>query len=468
MPASDSPPACVGLPEATHETATWCERQQQLALAAARHRRRGSVILDAADEALFKLNRQQASRKPADVLTPPQSPSTRNSMDSQDGFRQPGQAAADGPVPQSFYDSFRWMDEEEDLDLRLFLDDYHANLRESAPTTKQRPSFRRHMSVSKIPFGRRSSVSSTLPHDAMSPASPVHSPPESISNGPTHTRRKSRALSLLGPKYDAQPAPLAVFDPSAAHYQDPEARLKLRVYLASPQKFDEAVEFGFPSADADTTTPAPHPQAPSKHHHKHTQTTTTNMRTFLADDIDSDSSADEADALSLHSSNRPSSSLNEPDSPKTPEPFEHHHHHQQQHSNSNKPRHNRFASVPLSGAGRKTPEPGFPGASREMTLRMTLTRPDLRAREDEIYGWQQQQGQAPHGKVVYHQQGHARRATALGALATGGERNGGNQGGYYGAGRESMEPFPELDHWNESGVGERGVMRRIWARVRRG
>jgi len=36
-------------------------------------------------------------------------------------------------------------------------------------------------------------------------------------------------------------------DTDAAYYQDPEARLKLRVYLAFPQKFDEAVEFGFPS-----------------------------------------------------------------------------------------------------------------------------------------------------------------------------------------------------------------------------
>ncbi|KAK3900436.1 hypothetical protein C8A05DRAFT_17262 [Staphylotrichum tortipilum] len=477
-PVSDSSPLSIGLPEATHETATWCERQQQLALAAAvRRRRRGSVVLDAADETLFKqLDRYQASsRSPAaaaaaaDVLTPPHSPSSRDSMDSRDGFRQPGQSR-DGPVPQSFYDSFRWMDEEEDLDLRLFLDDYHANLRESAPTTKQRPSFRRHMSVSKIPFGRRSSVSSTapVPHDmAMSPTSPIHSPPESVSNGPTHTRRKSRALSLLGPRYDVQPAPLAVFDPSAAHYQDPEARLKLRVYLASPQKFDEAVEFGFPSADSADMTPLPpaQPQQHAQSSSKHKSTpSATNMRTFLASDMDSDSDADDDnnnnnnnsnDNLSLHS---PPSSLGDPDSPKTPEPFEHHHprrtshHHHQQQQQNNKPRHNRFASAPLHG--RKTPEPGF--ASREMTLRMTLTRPDLRAREDEIYGWQQGGHQQ---KVVYHQQ-HARRATALAV----GERGGG--GGVVYRGRESMEPFPELDHWNEA--GERGVMRRIWNRVRRG
>ena len=30
--------------------------------------------------------------------------------------------------------------------------------------------------------------------------------------------------------------------------------------------------------------------------------------------------------------------------------------------------------------------------NREMTLRMTLTRPDLRADEEQLYGWQNQKG----------------------------------------------------------------------------
>src|SRR5699024_8789531 len=42
---------------------------------------------------------------------------------------------------------------------------------------------------------------------------------------------------------------------SAQYYQDPEARLKLRVFLASPQKFDEAIEFGFPALEKENHSP---------------------------------------------------------------------------------------------------------------------------------------------------------------------------------------------------------------------
>ena len=362
-------------------------------------------------------------------------------MDSQDGFRKHHGQSGDGQeVPQSFFESFRWMDEEDDLDLRLFLDDYHANLREGAQSTKQRPSFRRHMSINKIPFGRRSSVSSTRPEtkDAMGPTSPIHSPTGSVSNGLTHPRRKSRTLSLISPKHAAQ-ASITAFDPAAAHYQDPEARLKLRVYLASPQKFDEAVEFGFPSADA--TLDADAVVLPRAQSRLKMADASSNMHTFLADDDEDD------DNVSLNS-DQPS--LGDPDSPKTPEPFE---------PKASGPRHGRYASagpVHRRDFGRRTPEPGFyaqaPAASREMTLRMTLTRPDLRAHEDEIYGWQQQK-QA-------HQQ-HNRRPTVLVS-----ESRGASIG--MAPHKDSLDrfPFPELDHWNDT-AAEKGVMRRIWNRVRR-
>lgn len=437
---SDSLPLCVGQSGSTRGSC--CETHVAVAL-----RRRASVILDAADEAVFKLN-QQANRRnrvtAVDALTPPHSPA-RHSMDSQESSKGHPDQSGDRQVPQSFFDSFRWMEEEEDLDLRLFLDDYHANLRDGTQSTKQRPSFRRHMSINKIPFGRRSSVSSIRPEtkDAMTTTSPIHSPTGSVSNGLTHKRRKSRTLSLITPKHAAQPS-ITAFDPAAAHYQDPEARLKLRVYLASPQKFDEAVEFGFPSADALSAVPAVDvddaglPRAQSR---LRMADGSSNMRTFLADDDEDD------DNVSLNS-DQPS--LADPDSPKTPEPFEH------------KPagsRHSRFASAgALNGRdlGRRTPEPGFyvqaPAASREMTLRMTLTRPDLRAHEDEIYGWQQ--------KPAYQQ--HSRRPTALASVTAE------SRGAYVGIAshKDSMDRFPEMEHWN--GVTtEKGVMRRIWNRVRR-
>ncbi|KAH6854500.1 hypothetical protein B0I37DRAFT_336490 [Chaetomium sp. MPI-CAGE-AT-0009] len=431
----DSSPLCADQPEAT----------QEVELCRPTVRRRDSVIFDAADEAVYKLN-QQAGRRTrsstVDSLTPPLSPA-RHSMDSHDGFRNHIDRPADGHVPKSFYDSFRWLDEEEDLDLRLFLDDYHANLREGTPTTKQRPSFRRTMSISKIPFGRRSSVSSVRPisKDVMTPTSPIHSPTASISNGLTHARRKSRALSLITPKHAAHPS-ITAFDPAAAHYQDPEARLKLRVYLASPQKFDEAVEFGFPSADV--MSPAPAANADNTgldgQPKQKLADASSNMHTFLADH-------DDDDDLSLYSDH--ATSLGDPDSPKTPEPVE------QRPVTS---RHGRVASADVLGArgyGRTTPEGPFyvqaPAASREMTLRMTLTRPDLRAHEDEMYGWQQ--------KAVYQQ--HARRPTAMASLATE------NRATHAALHKDSLDKFPEVDHWNDT-TPEKGVMRRIWNRVRRG
>lgn len=50
-----------------------------------------------------------------------------------------------------------------------------------------------------------------------------------------------------------------------------------------------------------------------------------------------------------------------------------------------------MASPALSGAGQM---------NREMTLRMTLTRPDLRADEDQLYGWQQQGSSSPKSTSV--------------------------------------------------------------------
>lgn len=163
------------------------------------------------------------------------------------------------------------------------------------------------------------------------------------------------------------------------------------------------------------------------------------MRTFLDDDDDN---------MSL-SSDQPS--LADPDSPKTPEPIEH---------RPGVPRHTRYASADVLNVrdtGRRTPEAGglyaqAPASSREMTLRMTLTRPDLRAHEDEIYGWQQKQ--------TYQQPG--RRSLTLANLTAE------NRGAYLGneSQKGSVEKFPEMD-WNET-VAEKGVMRRIWNRVRRG
>ncbi|KAK4230769.1 hypothetical protein QBC38DRAFT_356511 [Podospora fimiseda] len=414
--SSNSSPSYADSRETPREEELTREKQVDLA-----RRLRASVILDAADEAVYKLNRctSKSNLTPVvDTLLSPRSPG-RYSMDSHYRFgSHVERSGGDAPIPQSFYDSFRWLEEDEDLDLRLFLDDYHANLREGVPSnSKQKPSFRRHLSISKLPFGRPS-VSTSRPgtnHAANSPATPAHTRNNSGSSPPVqqHNKRKSRTLSLITSKHAPQQS-ITAFDPAAAHYQDPEARLKLRVYLASPQKFDEAVEFGFPSADVLS------PTAPQS---------TANMSTFLVD-------GDDDDNASLNSDE---SSLADPDSPQTPEAFE-----------------NRPGGLrpPRFGATTPTADPNYgrdlaegngyaqaPASSREMTLRMTLTRPDLRAHEDEIYGWQQKQQHTEASRVADVRDG--------------------------GAHKDSLEKWVGVDHWNSSTSAEKGVMKRIWNRMRR-
>ncbi|KAK1757687.1 hypothetical protein QBC47DRAFT_163386 [Echria macrotheca] len=462
-------PSCATLPDKVEDRDL--TREEQVVLA---RRLRASVILDAADEAICKLNRRASKRlapDPVQLITPVSS--RRGSMDSQSGPRSP---PAGGEIPQSFYDTFRWLDEEDDLDLRLFLDDYHANLREDVPSQtkqQQRPSFRRHLSITKIPFGRNSLSSSSRPatKDATSPTSPLHSPSASGSNAMPHTRRKSRALSLITPKHGHQDS-ITAFDPSAAHYQDPEARLKLRVYLASPQKFDEAIEFGFPSADVlSAAAPAASKDGPANQRRARQKPSdgSTNMRTFLADFDDDD------DNISLNSDQ---ASLADPDSPKTPQAFD-----SKPGGGAIRPLHVDPAEPPVylrdSGGSKNASEGGpfhnnyaqAPASSREMTLRMTLTRPDLRAHEEQIYGWQYQQHQRQGTQQQLSQAG--RKSTTLGPLAAMESvtyiNGGATDAAAAAAQKESLERLAAFD-WGSvatTTTTDKGVMKRIWNRVRR-
>jgi hypothetical protein len=355
-------------------------------------------------------------------------------------------------VPGTFYDSFRWLDEDEDLDLRLSLDDYHAslNLRENvpAPSKQRRPSFRRQLSISKIPFGRLSLASSRpATQDAVgSPMLPLQSPSSSTSEFHFgHTRRKSRALSLITPKHAGNDLITAI-DPSAAHYQDPEARLKLRVYLASPQKFDEAIEFGFPSFDSPGADGPSH--RPNRRQSRQHLSDGSNLRSFLADFDDAD---DDDDKLSLTTGQH---SVADPESPQTPQTLE---------KPITRPLPFRAASEPPAHAHmRNASECSYTmdsAGSREMTLRMTLTRPDLRAHEEQIYGWQQgvmrQTGKKP------QQYSHLRdnSITNISQVAETAAPRGNS--------KESMDKvFAEIDQ-SVNYAPNNNVMKRIWNRVRR-
>ncbi|KAG5664151.1 hypothetical protein KAF25_006736 [Fusarium avenaceum] len=328
--------------------------------------------------------------------------------------------------PDSFYDSFRWLDDEEGLDLRLYLDDYHINLREEVPVPNKsrRPSFRRHLSINKLPFGRPSI--SDRPGFGEGPSSPTVLPPStSHSSGVSssgHVRKKSRAraLSLISANRQTplpSPSPLASpIDPAATHYQDPEARKKLRAYLASPQKFDEAIEFGFPSQDG------LRPQTGG--FYKNTAYEPEKLRSFLEDDRSSKYSDDASAA--------------EPDSPKTPQLFD-------------KVPHIRSLrnSIEHSSYSRADKSICDPAASREMTLRMTLTRPDLRQSEDQIYGWKQNTNSRA-GSV----REEAGFAPAMNARD--------------GSSKQSVErQLAALDQWEDNADQDSGAVKRFWNRVKR-
>lgn len=351
-------------------------------------------------------------------------------MESQGSTKRHSKAAG---TRDDLYDSFRWLDEEEDLDLRLILDDYHANLRETlpSPTKDHRPSFRRHLSITKIPFGR-SSVSSSRPVTKDVTSTPASPTPTSASH-PPHKRRKSRALSLVTPRHTVQTSSSSI-DPAAAHYQDPEARLKLRVYLASAQKFDEAIEFGFPSNDAMPAGSSIDMQGVRHHHPRRGLSDDSGrLKTFLSDDNSSTYSED----LSLPDS----------DSPKTPHTPEKH---------AVKPHHLPTDDSTNSPKGSE----GFahaPAASREMTLRMTLTRPDLRACEDQIYGWQKG-AQQPLQQGRPSQSFPPQDEAPANALYIGDTKP-----------KDSLEKFfASLDEeTTPSTAADGGVMKRFWNRVRR-
>ncbi|KAF4628287.1 hypothetical protein G7Y89_g9863 [Cudoniella acicularis] len=327
------------------------------------------IILDAADEAVLK---HRLSR-----VLPPLDPKldSPGPYSSQSSLSIRNQKAEESGMAEAMYDSFRWMDEESDLDLRLVLDDYHANLDGvviPSPTSNRRPSFRRQMSISKIPFGR-SSLSSLHPRT-----------PKTEQPPPIHNRQKSRTLSLIAPKHMVHNS-VSSIDPNATHYQDPEARLKLRVYLASPQKFDEAIEFGFPSMDGVTAGADKENKPPMRS----SRDTTEIKRSFATDG--GRSFLD--DAASLFEDDI---SMADPDSPITPLGVDPGFTPEPRSSISAYGTKSSKTSVDYSHLGITKPtlvkQPdGYAQAmagSREMTLRMTLTRPDLRADEKTIYGWQ--------------------------------------------------------------------------------
>ncbi|KAJ6150746.1 hypothetical protein N7470_007340 [Penicillium chermesinum] len=213
---------------------------------------RESVILDAADAAFYRRDKARQRQLSTDSLPSDDTlPVTQTASvfwdsdsdsDSEQSPRQPS-----SKMDRTFFDNFRWLDEDGDLDLSL--DEYHAHVADAAiPAAKprRRPSIRRPLSLSTQ--GLRHRPVASIPRSLAS----SQSVPVSSLSRQSYSRPTSRQQPHHHPKSST-----SSIDPSAQYYQDPDARLKLRVYLASPQKFDEAIEFGFPSLDQDKENFAP-------------------------------------------------------------------------------------------------------------------------------------------------------------------------------------------------------------------
>ena len=229
-------------------------------------------------------------------------------------------------------------------------------------TPPSRANYRRTLSLTHIPLRRPTSSSSFSPE----PLSP---------RGITHWHQRSHSQSASGRRSSHTPqAP--VFDPEATHYRDAETRKKLQ-FLASPQKFDEAVEFGFPSTSVNDLTP-PHYQLPPIS--TDARNFSRDMQTFLKDDRISFLEDHDDENRGLESD---SESVADFESPVTPSSVgvSFRYHGRKQSSNFS-------SSMDSNGVPLIHPVTGR--FNREMTLRMTLTRPDLRADEEQLYGWQGQ------------------------------------------------------------------------------
>lgn len=368
-----------------------------------------SIIVDAADEALYRLKTANRSNQSmASNSSQEEDPRDRRKEEEDEVEMEKRQDEPEAETPSSpqtpgWNQSFAWTDPPAPLDLKL--DDYHRTLASTTTTTqkKSRLSFRKTLQFPK--HTRTESFS-------------LFTPPSSRRASLITRRPQQPTNSSLPRAITFQPAtrPSLALDSEAQYYQDPEARLKLRVYLASPQKFDEAIEFGFPST-------APEPAPAPKASRPPTGTTTVKKvqerkeKSFLFNeergafeeiglplDLDLEEKKDEVRISTAEI--QPS-----PESSPTQHPARLENYEGQRQRPANAPHQTHYRTIST--------------ANREMTLRMTLTRPDLRADEKVIYGWQGE--------------GMVRASTESGAFFDG----------------------------NWEGLEREGKLRRVWRRVAR-
>lgn len=314
-------------------------REEQVLLAS----KINHVIFDAADEAVYRKYSQQKT---------PVVSYARQTTYSPAELDFPGGPDDDMDMSPEELKNFRWLDEERDLDLSLI--DYHAAVAETAHNEQnqnRRRSYRRGLMISNVNFHRRSSsTNSTNNQNAWPLPAPI--------GPPLHSVTPNAATAAVTAGHRKNRISTSSLDPAATHYQDPAARMKLRVYLASPQKFDEAIEFGFPAMQEQNALRHGRPMTSPR-------STESTPNSFLRDDTPSLSDDEDQDVEDIDSPRTPdmgafSSTLSKSNNSSLDRP-------------SFKPKLVRDFIDPYVHAST---------SNREMTLHMTLTRPDLRSPDE--------------------------------------------------------------------------------------
>ena len=241
------------------------------------------MILDAADEKFYQLGEKLGNRSLPSLASSYTGPSTVESIDLDDDDDCSSVFSEDYAMESvDLLDSFRWLD----TDLDLSLDDYHVHVADTAiskmKTSEKYATLRKQRSLIGTPslktarsssFASRKSIEDwgsswapTVAPSMIGRAVSTNQPPRqsstSTADAPPLRREHTSAPPATAEKWGSGWAPPLAkakstqgdtghgLNAGATHYLNPEARLKLKHYLASPSKFDEALEFGFPSLNS--------------------------------------------------------------------------------------------------------------------------------------------------------------------------------------------------------------------------
>ena len=391
-----------------------------------------TVIPDATDELLYKLGGKGANRSVPSLQSSYSDQSSAISIDIDDLGSDVGYSSEE-EMDTEMLESFMRL---ESGDLDLTLDDYHVHIAETAdaklPGMAKQTNHRRRQSIMNISSHQTRRPSGSFKTSRATPAEVRASgrAPTAGINRQIHGSKSSRTLRDTTKHYtshkvphvadkleqwgtawvastvatDSEVDPTHFADTNATYYLNPEARLKLRHYLASQSKFDEAIEFGFPCLRSPTSSrtliSSRRPSTTAASRHKAPSTTCTNTlgQTFLDDattttsiqpsSIDgalgngtitswSPSLGTDVTVSNNHTIDEPSLDSFRPST-----------------LHSARPRASVDTHRSRLRAMDRDPHP-FPWSGREMTLRMTLTRPDLRADESVLYP-----GLVPHVTVL--------------------------------------------------------------------